>query len=618
MQTFATGARVRLVHTSVCARRVQQATKPLGGVSVSWGASARDLADARASAHARNMKFNDDDSAELEHIHARLASVHQETRVLEREQREVGDEIPRAAKAKAPADEMERLRNRARELRGRLRELTHVAGEASARSVAIREAWPNRLHPSVMHGDESVSQVVRVRDCRPGAADSQATLPCSLAEFDAHEHPRCESDADHLKVASRLRDGDIDMAAGITATGPSWPYLVGSISLLEHALTQYAISAAVARGYIPVSVPDVVKINMAERCGFRPRDEVAAQTYHVSAGKDDALCLAGTAEIPLASFLAGHTFGGGSAGRGCVADLALPARLVALGHAFRAEAGARGTDTRGLYRIHQFSKAELFAATDVGSSDSMLEELRDMQEEIVSGLELYYRVLDMSSAELGASAARKYDIEVWMPGRCGWGEVSSASNCTDFQSHRLGIKYRPGQGEKLQYVHTLNATAAAIPRLVLAILETHGTRDGKLVLPHALRPYWLGGDVAWTDGGQPAEKHASVLGRAREQLRHLAQRTGADAGPLVAAFVVLHELTAIVPLVVLAAAFATLGLGASVIDYIERRATETTEAFGARVRHAREVGERLGSRIGGVGTIADVVAAYMITKVRLC
>ena len=620
----------RALHTSLCTFRApQSAARPLGDISVSWGAAPADIAAARANTHARNMRFDEDEAAELVRIHAALAEKHRETRALESEQKMVGDEIPRAAKAKVPPAELERLRTRARELRARLRELMHAVGAATARSLAIRSAWPNDMHPDVVRGDERASRVVAVCDARRGAAPAESlALPCAVADFDARVTPPREPRADHLAVAAQLRSGDIDMAAGNTATGPSWPYLLGTVALLEHALTQYALKTAVEHGYTPVSVPDVVRTDIAERCGFRPRDEAAAQTYYVSTGKDEALCLAGTAEIPLAALVAGQTYRLGESRGARTSEMGLPLRLVALGHAFRAEAGARGADTRGLYRIHQFSKAEMFVVADAESSDAVLEELRAIQTAIVAGLGLYYRVLDMSSVELGASASRKYDIEVWMRGRGSWGEISSASNCTDYQAHRLGIKYRPADGTKLRYAHTLNATAAAVPRLVLAILETHGTRDGKLVLPEALRPYWLGGEVEWT-AAPPAQTTAAAAAaaapvaapgsphsHARTHLADLAARTGADPGALLAAFVVLHELTALVPLAVLAAAFAALGVGARVVDWIERTAHELApDMLGSRVARARHAGERVGARIGGGAAIlADVAAAYMLTK----
>jgi len=178
-----------------------------------------------------------------------------------------------------------------------------------------------------------------------------------------------------------------------------------------------------------------------------------------------------------------------------------------LGHAFRAEAGARGADTRGLYRVHQFTKVELFAVTTEETSEETMEAMAELQKRILLGLNLPFRVLDMPTEELGATAYRKYDMEVWMPGRGSWGEVSSLSNCTDFQSRRLHIRYRFNQPHEsrdlatsasatLPFAHTLNGTAAAIPRLIVALLENgvsfkeDGSPD-RLSLPSALRPFWL-------------------------------------------------------------------------------------------------------------------------------
>ncbi|CAE7182304.1 unnamed protein product [Rhizoctonia solani] len=199
----------------------------------------------------------------------------------------------------------------------------------------------------------------------------------------------------------------------------------------------------------------------------------------------------------------------------------LPLRTVALGHAFRAEAGARGKDTRGLYRVHQFTKVELFSITTGESvkrtddhttlptktdkaSDQELEYLRELQIELYAGLGIPFRVLDMPSEELGASAHRKYDIEAWMPGRGAWGEISSASNCTDYQARRLHIRHRhlhndPSATGPVPYAHTLNGTAAAVPRLIIALIENgvrfkQGSDVECLVLPLVLRKYWVGGD----------------------------------------------------------------------------------------------------------------------------
>jgi seryl-tRNA synthetase len=334
-------------------------------------------------------------------------------------------------------------------------------------------------------------------------------------------------------------------------------------------LTNYAMSVALSHGFTPALTPDVIRSDVSERCGFRPRDGEAQQTYFLSDGQEtSALCLAGTAEIPLVAMSAAQTFR---------ADQ-LPLKHVALGRAFRAEAGARGADSRGLYRVHQFSKVEMVVVCAEEESNRLLEELRAIQEEILDALGLSLRsvcsfssfhfslmlnlstscrVLDMPTEELGASAHRKYDIEAWMPGRGKWGEVcflfsfllpffspssqparayliasfqlSSASNCTDYQSRRLGIRYRPSPSSssspsssdsprlptpKTTYAHTLNGTAAAIPRLIVALLENGAVFEGegkkravsRVRLPEVLKPFWLGkgtdGRIEWVEKGE--------------------------------------------------------------------------------------------------------------------
>ncbi|KAG8736082.1 Serine--tRNA ligase, mitochondrial [Ceratobasidium sp. 414] len=279
------------------------------------------------------------------------------------------------------------------------------------------------------------------------------------------------------------------------------------------------MEVACRQGFEPVITPDVVKRDVADRCGFIPRDGnpfnegagervpeqmYGVQSHHVSA--EGGLVMAGTAEIPLAALHANALYN----------PQELPCRTVAVGHAFRAEAGARGRDTRGLFRVHQFTKVELFSITTGETrqleaspdgrekdSDRELEYLRKLQIELYGNLGLTFRVLDMPTEELGASAHRKYDIEAWMPGRGAWGEISSVSNCTDFQARRLHIRHRHFSKDAtgpLPYAHTLNGTAAAIPRLVIALLE-NGVRFGEggglesIVLPGVLRRHWVGGDL---------------------------------------------------------------------------------------------------------------------------
>ncbi|KAF8433576.1 hypothetical protein L210DRAFT_3454869 [Boletus edulis BED1] len=299
---------------------------------------------------------------------------------------------------------------------------------------------------------------------------------------------------DHVTIGRAL--GLFEFEAAAIVTGSSWYYLLKEAASLENALTNYAISIALKHGFQFVMTPDVVREDVALRCGFQPRDynsdHPASQIYRI-ADSSPELVLSGTAEIPLAGMFANKIF----------PENTLPMKVVGLGRSFRAEAGSRGADTRGLYRVHQFSKVELFVVCEEDSSAQYLEEIRNIQVEIFEGLNFPFRVLDMPTEELGASAYRKYDMEAWMPGRGAWGEISSASNCTDYQARRLHIRYRrrfapSGQTQApIPFAHTLNGTAAAIPRLIIALLENGVRLDEKgkpsgLDLPVTLRPFWLG------------------------------------------------------------------------------------------------------------------------------
>jgi len=635
--------------------------RPLPEPGVGW--RAEDVDEARRISRARHMRFSEEDAAELVQLQASLTALRHMQSAHDAEQKRMADLIPSLAKDGAAPADLEAHRRRARELRAELRALDKRVADAQARSLAIRGAWPNRMHAQVPQGPESVSRIVTIRDARAEAFRAPlpaVDLPCTIAELAANEAMQAAlpSDAqyDHITRAQALPHGTIDMISGITTTGPSWPYMLGTMALLEHALTQYALHVAVRHHFTPVSVPDVVKTDVAERCGFRPRDEAAAQTYFVDTQRDaeaPALCLAGTAEIPLAALVAKNTYriGDGTPNAGGeVTRHVLPVKLVALGHAFRAEAGARGTDTRGLYRIHQFTKAELFAVTTADASDAMLDSLRSVQEEIVAGLGLLYRVLDMSSEELGASAYRKYDIEAWMPGRGAWGEICSASNCTDYQARRLAIKYK--DGKQSHYAHTLNATAAAIPRLIVALLETYGGKG--LVLPASLRPFWLGGAadprVQWVElahspktepqaaptepQAAPTEPQAapaprSALARAQAKLRALAQRTGAEPAPLLVSFLFLHELTAIVPLVILAVLLAVFGAGDALLGTLHEMIARTWPAESSVLSDWITRGRRMATRMcarcdavlhgeecapAAAAWLTSLTAAYVVIK----
>lgn len=599
-----------------------------------------------------------------------------------------GSDASKEASAKEEQEEhVKELRKRARQVKGELDNITKQQEYMRARSNTIRLSWPNYYHPDVPFGPEENAVLVSVKDplnLLPKEFDVMKE-PWNQSVMQARhfpDGPEPDSNRDHLSLAATAANSEVDVVSGALATGSSWPYLLGSMSLLEHALSQYAMSIAVRHGFMAVSPPDVVRADLADRCGFRPRDERAKQTYFLEDTKgkrsdhdqSNDLCLAATAEIPLAGLLAGRIFGDlktGGNGSNLPAHKdyltqrsEFPIKLAALGHAFRAEAGARGADTRGLYRVHQFSKVEMFVATpdDVEKSNAMLEELRGIQEEVIGGLGLPYRVLDMPTEELGASAYRKYDIEVWMPGRGSWGEVSSASNCTNYQALRLGIRIRSdasallseatrksGSDPRFPTVHTLNATAAAIPRLIVAILENHGVEDGKLVLPDTLKPFWLAGEkdpnVTWLHTGKLNAGSQSRLQKALTQVRSIAKKNGTNAPTMVASFLILHELTAIVLLVLLFYIFGALGVGTSVCNWLlgdadkqnDEDAKSLTSHFRTWARSKEERFERYCRRKGYLGfekqdaetiaaandlgksshlagSFANMVAAYILVK----
>ncbi|KAG0221859.1 seryl-tRNA synthetase [Mortierella sp. GBA43] len=396
-------------------------------------------------------------------------------------------------------------------------ELTLLENQLYDQAVLI----PNTTHPTTPIGSESAAQLIRVfgvprLNARVYArADPGFEHPETAGELgrtllgNVSDYPLL----DHVTLARQLDLIDFESATAVT--GSRWYYLKNEAALLELALIQFATQRAVKAGFMPVITPDVVRPEVVQGCGFQPRDE-ASQTYWVSTtapgsgkavlpvseGTDQpqqhhhhqhaALCLVATAEIALAGMNMNKV----------LEESQLPIKMAGFGRAFRAEAGSRGAEVKGLYRVHQFSKVELFALTkaEPDESDRMLEDIR--------------QVLDMPTEELGASAYKKYDIEAWMPGRNSWGEISSSSNCTDYQSRRLNIRYRtnkilprqptdhnastsastPSSNSHMvtEFAHTLNGTAMAIPRIIVALLETYQQQDGSVKLPECLWPFMAG------------------------------------------------------------------------------------------------------------------------------
>ena len=248
------------------------------------------------------------------------------------------------------------------------------------------------------------------------------------------------------------------------------------------------MQTALRHGYTPVITPDLARVEVMEGTGYMPREANPAnrQFYTIA---DSDLCLIATAEITIGGMHKDHIFD----------EAQLPKKYVGLSHCFRTEAGAAGRDTRGLYRVHQFTKVEMFAFCLPEQSDALHQEIRAIEEEIFKGLGLPYHVIDTSTGDLGGPAYRKYDLEAWMPGRGAngdYGEVTSTSNCTDYQARRLGIRYRPKEKKTKgnPFVHTLNGTAVACTRALVAILENYQQADGSVVVPEALRA-WVGKDV---------------------------------------------------------------------------------------------------------------------------
>jgi seryl-tRNA synthetase len=291
---------------------------------------------------------------------------------------------------------------------------------------------------------------------------------------------------DHVEIGKSL--DLIDFEAGGKVSGTGFYFLKNDAVLLELALQMFTIRKLVANGFTPIITPDLARVSILEGIGFNPRG-AETQVYSV---ENTELCLIGTAEITL----------GGMHADEIIDESRLPLKYVGLSHCFRTEAGAAGRASRGLYRVHQFTKVEMFAFTEgtLEASGAIHQDLLRIEEEIFTELGIPYRVLDICSGDLGGPAYRKFDLEAWMPGRgeAGeYGEVTSTSDCTDYQARRLNIRYKPTGQKGTKFVHTLNGTAVALSRAMIAVLENYQRADGLVDVPEALRPF-MGKDVIGT------------------------------------------------------------------------------------------------------------------------
>lgn len=359
-----------------------------------------------------------------------------------------------AMKGKLEADVRSRLIDEGKKLKDDISsmeaELAAVEKELDAQGRRI----PNLAHPEAPVGKEDKDNLEVKRVGEPTKFDFE---------------PK-----DHVQLGQELDIIDFDSATKVSGT--KFYYLKNEGVFLELGLVRYALDILQKRGFTPFITPDVAKEEILEGIGFNPRGS-ESNVYTV---EGEGTCLVGTAEITLGGYYSGTI----------IPKEQLPLRLAGLSHCFRREAGAAGQFSKGLYRVHQFTKLEMFAYCLPEDSEKLHGELRSVEEEIFTGLGLPFRVVDTCTGDLGAPAYRKWDLEAWMPGRNDgeWGEVTSTSNCTDFQARRLNIKYKDDDG-KNKYVHMLNGTAIAISRGIIAILENYQQADGTVKLPPALVPY---------------------------------------------------------------------------------------------------------------------------------
>ena len=276
---------------------------------------------------------------------------------------------------------------------------------------------------------------------------------------------------DHAVLGDLL--GVLDTERGVRTSGSRFVYLLGDLVFVQFALVRHALDILAAKGFVPVIPPVLVREEAMYGTGFLPTDEV-----NIYATREDELYLVGTSEVPLAAFRMGEI----------VDEAVLPLRYAGYSTCFRREAGTYGKDMGGVFRVHQFDKVEMFSFCRPEDSWEEHEFMVGVEEEIVRGLELPYRVVNIAAGDLGSAAAKKYDIEVWLPSQGRYRELTSCSNCTDYQARRLNTRVRRSDG-RIEVLHTLNGTATALSRTPIAILENHQREDGSIALPTALHPY---------------------------------------------------------------------------------------------------------------------------------
>ena len=364
---------------------------------------------------------------------------------LRAEQKAVSQSVKKASPEDRPA-----VLERAQALSAEVKQAEAAQADADAALRAAHLAVPNVVLDGVPEGGEQDFVVLE-----------------QVGEVPTYDFPV----KDHLDLGTAL--GAIDTERGAKVSGSRFAFLTGWGALLELALVNLAIGAAVENGFNPVIAPALVRPEAMEGTGFLGAH--AAEVYKLA---EDDLYLVGTSEVPLAAFHSGE-----------VLD-ELPVRYAGFSSCFRREAGSHGKDTRGIIRVHQFDKVEMFSYVALDEAEAEHARLLAMEKVFLSLLELPFRVIDVAAGDLGTSAARKYDCEAWLPSQERWLELTSTSNCTDFQARRLGIRTRGASGTVP--VATLNGTLCAVGRTIAVLLEVHQRADGSMHVPEALRPYLAG------------------------------------------------------------------------------------------------------------------------------
>ena len=365
------------------------------------------------------------------------------------------NDVAKRMKGRLETTERDALIEQGKQLKTRIPELEAELKETETRLSEEASRIPNMSHPDAPFGVGDDANTEIKRSGTPRSFDFAAK--------------------DHLELGTALDLIDFETATRVSGT--KFYYLKNEAVVLELALVRFALDIVTSHGFTAMITPDIARESVLAGIGYNPRgDESNIYTLEGDEG-----CLVGTAEITLGGYHMGEI----------LEPDRLPIKYTGLSHCFRREAGAAGQFSKGLYRVHQFSKLEMFVFCRPEDSDVLLEKLLAIEEQIFTDLEIPYRVVDTCTGDLGGPAYRKYDIEAWMPGRGeggSYGEVTSCSNCTDYQARRLGVRYRTIDGKR-EFVHMLNGTAIAVSRGLIALLENHQNEDGSITIPEKLARY---------------------------------------------------------------------------------------------------------------------------------